>query len=50
MKWVNMRFGMNISFNPSYYQKLGLKGKGFQRPLENTLDHALRMFASKRCN
>lgn len=41
MKRVNMRFGMNISFNPSYYQKLGLKGKGFQQPLENTLDHAL---------
>ena len=36
-----MLFGMDISFNPSYYQKLGLKGKGFQQPLENTLDHGL---------
>ena len=41
MKCVNMLFGMDISFNPSYYKKLGLKGKGFQQPLENTLDHGL---------
>lgn len=41
MKCVNMLFGMDISFNPSYYKKLCLKGKGFQQPLENTLDHGL---------
>lgn len=32
---------INISFSPSYFKKLGLKGDGFQGPLSNAIDHAL---------
>ena len=36
-----MSIGIKVSFNDSYYKKLGLEGTGFQKPLENTIDHAL---------
>lgn len=36
-----MGFGVDVSFSPSYYKKLGLTGKGFQQPLQNTVDHTL---------
>jgi len=32
---------IDISFNPSYFKKLGLTGKGFKEPLSRTIDHAL---------
>lgn len=36
-----MSIGIKVSFSDSYYKKLGLKGTGFQQPLENTIDHIL---------
>lgn len=36
-----MRMGVDISFNPDYFKKLRLDGKGFQEPLSKTIDHGL---------
>ncbi len=36
-----MQMGVKVSFNPDYFKKLGLNGKGFEDPLSKTIDHTL---------
>ena len=38
---MSAQFGVDIQFSDSYYEKLGLKGKGLNEALDNVVTHGI---------